>query len=105
MPTDASDRGQVDDRVRVSVVVPARNEELMIGLCLHSLLNQEVMPDEIIMVDNASDDRTVEIAERFEGIRIIQEARKGIVFARNAGFDAATGEIIARCDAGLPAPA
>jgi glycosyltransferase involved in cell wall biosynthesis len=88
-----------DGPVRVSVVIPVRNEELVIGPCLYSLLNQEAMPDEIIVVDNASDDRTVEVVGRFDSVHILRETRKGIVFARNTGFDDATGEIIARCDA------
>jgi glycosyltransferase involved in cell wall biosynthesis len=85
--------------MRVTVVVPAFNEERMIGPCLASLFNQSRIPDEIIVVDNDSRDQTVEIAKRFFDAVVITEPQRGITFARNAGFDAASGDIIARCDA------
>jgi len=51
--------------MKVSVVVPAYNEEAYIGNCLESLTNQKVKPDEIIVVNNNSTDATVKIAKRF----------------------------------------
>jgi glycosyltransferase involved in cell wall biosynthesis len=89
--------------MKLSVVVPVYNEEKFIAVCLDSLLNQEEMPDEIIVVDNNSTDRTIPIAKRF-GVRVVIEKKQGMSYARNAGFDAATGEIIARCDADSHVP-
>ena len=49
----------------VSVIVPARNEEACLALCLESLVGQEGIDFEVIVVDDASTDRTAEIARSF----------------------------------------
>lgn len=49
----------------VSVIVPARNEEACLGLCLESLTTQTGIAFEVIVVDDASTDRTAEIAKSF----------------------------------------
>lgn len=49
----------------VSVIVPARNEEACLGICLESLATQSGVRFEIIVVDDASTDRTTEIARSF----------------------------------------
>jgi glycosyltransferase involved in cell wall biosynthesis len=84
--------------MKVSVVIPAYNEEKILYLCLVSLKKQTVDPFEIIVVDNNSRDATMEVAKKY-GAKVIRERRQGISYARSAGFDAAEGEIIARCDA------
>jgi glycosyltransferase involved in cell wall biosynthesis len=55
----------------VSVIVPARNEEACLGRCLESLLRQEGVSFEVIVVDDGSADRTREIAESFPGVRVV----------------------------------
>ena len=55
----------------VSVIVPARNEEVSLGDCLESLVAQTGVAREIIVVDDASTDRTREIAESFAEVRVI----------------------------------
>jgi len=55
----------------VSIVVPARNEEACLGLCLQSLATQTGILFEIIAVDDGSTDRTREIAESFSGVRVV----------------------------------
>ncbi|TFI44704.1 glycosyltransferase family 2 protein [Rhodococcus sp. 1R11] len=86
----------------LSVVVPAFDEEDTIAACLERLTAQSDYIDEIVVVDNNSTDRTVEIvlelAQRHPEIRLIHEAEQGLVYARNAGMDAATGDLIARID-------
>lgn len=84
--------------MEVSAVIPVRNEENYISTCLQALKIQEEPPDEIIVADADSQDKTVEIAKKF-GAKVIEHSPSGIAKTRNAGFDAATGEIIARCDA------
>ena len=84
--------------MRVSVVILAYNEEKTIGKCLESLKNQEVKPDEIIIVDNNCTDNTVKVASKYP-VRIIKEEKQGIIHARNKGFDEVKYDIIARCDA------
>src|SRR5512146_526554 len=58
----------------VSVIVPARNEEASLGACLQSLLSQAGSEHEIIVVDDASTDRTREIAHSFAGARVVEAA-------------------------------
>lgn len=89
--------------MRVSVVIPTYNEEKNIEKCLKHFLTQEEKPDEIIIVDNNSTDKTVEIAKSY-GVRIIKETTQGMIPARNAGFNAATYEIIVRTDADTYVP-
>jgi glycosyltransferase involved in cell wall biosynthesis len=55
----------------VSIIVPARNEEASLGACLQSLTAQTGVPFEIIVIDDASTDRTREIAQSFPGVRVI----------------------------------
>lgn len=56
----------------VSVIVPARNEEAALGACLRSLVSQSGGEHEIIVVDDASTDRTREIASSFAGVRVVE---------------------------------
>src|SRR5580698_3142084 len=60
------------DRVKVSAIVPARNEEACLGACLASLAAQTGISFEIIVVDDHSTDRTRSIAESFAGTRVIE---------------------------------
>jgi glycosyltransferase involved in cell wall biosynthesis len=88
----------------ISVVVPAFNEQKYLGYCLESLLNQEYNDSfEIIVVDNDSSDNTFSIAESY-GVKVITESRPGIAWARQKGFETATGEIIASTDADTVLP-
>jgi len=61
----------VSARPEVSIIIPARNEEVSLGACLNSLEGQSGVEFEIIVVDDGSTDKTREIAESFAGIRIV----------------------------------
>jgi len=87
----------------VSVVIPSYNEEKNIGRCLESLSNQEEKADEIIVVDNNSTDKTVEIAKKYNAI-IVKEKKQGMIPARDTGFNHAKFDIIARTDADTIVP-
>ena len=82
---------------KITVVIPAYNEENFIGTTLKSLVNQTYKDFELIVVDNNSTDRTAEVAEKY-GARVILEKQKGVAAARQAGFLKANGEIIASTD-------
>ncbi|QQG44503.1 MAG: glycosyltransferase [Candidatus Roizmanbacteria bacterium] len=84
--------------MKVSVVIPAYNEEKYIEKCLEALNLQEEKPEEIIIVDNNSTDNTINVAQNFNAT-IFKEFKQGITYARNKGFDEAKGDILARCDA------
>jgi biofilm PGA synthesis N-glycosyltransferase PgaC len=55
----------------VTVIVPAYNEESVIGATLSSLLKQSVLPEQIIVVNDCSSDRTGEIAGSFDGVTVV----------------------------------
>lgn len=86
------------NKMKVSVVIPAYNEEKRIAACLKSVFEQTISPFEVIVVDNASTDNTVAIAKEM-GATVVMEKKQGITYARNAGFNFAHGDIIARTDA------
>jgi glycosyltransferase involved in cell wall biosynthesis len=91
------------EQPRVSVVVPAYNEEKNLPLALASLLNQELKDFELIVVDNGSTDETPVIAKKL-GARVIGENRRGVAHARQAGFLSSKGGIIATTDADTVVP-
>ncbi len=90
--------------ITVSLIIPVYNEARHLKACLDLVAQQTIMPDEVIVVDNNSTDDSVAIASSYPFVRIITEPMQGIVFARNAGFNAATGDIIARIDADTHLP-
>lgn len=97
----------------VSVVFPALNEERNVGGALEALLDQELPPAQVVLVDHNSTDRTGEIARSYAGrflqrgidFCIVSEHKPGIGNARSAGCQHATQPIIASMDADCrPAP-
>ncbi len=101
-PRDAATR----DRFDLTVVIPAHNEERHIAEQLEAL-SLEVWPDgrwEVIVVDNRSTDRTVEIAEGFRdrlpSLRVVAATDgAGVSYAKNVGFQHARSDLVATCDA------
>jgi len=86
---------------RFSIVIPARNEEALIGRCLASIRTAAAgYPDEveIIVVLNRCSDRTAEIALQ-AGARTVEENARSLAAIRNAGARHATGEILVTIDA------
>jgi len=91
------------DRKGISVVVPARDEQELLPQCLARLREQTLGDFELIVVDSASRDRTAEVARR-SGARVISLSDPGVGRARQAGFLAARGRIIATTDADAVPP-
>ncbi len=90
--------------IKVSIIVPAYNEEKNIGKCLESLLKQSLKDIQIIVVDDGSVDNTYKICEyyreRSEGkIEIIRQHNEGLGPARNKGILYAKGNYIGFVDA------
>ena len=92
---------------RLSIVIPAMNEEEGIGQVLDQVPLKELeemgYPAEVVVVDGESVDRTRDIA-REKGARVIIEPRRGYGRAYKTGFEVAQGEIIATGDADLTYP-
>lgn len=93
------------NHVTVSVVLPVRNEEQYIAECVQSILDQDYPKEkmEVIFVDGASEDRTVERLKAFQReypfITILDNPKKTVQYALNIGMKAAKGEYIVRMDA------
>jgi glycosyltransferase involved in cell wall biosynthesis len=93
--------------MKLSIIIPAYNEETRIGDCLRSIEEERKhsgIPVEVIVVNNASTDTTAEIASAFHGVIVVDESKKGIVYARARGFTASHGDLIANIDADTRMP-
>jgi glycosyltransferase involved in cell wall biosynthesis len=93
--------------MKLTFAIPAYNEETTISKCLESVFEElkgKNYDTEIIVVNNASTDRTKEIALSFPGVKVVDQPRKGLTWARQAGFTAASGDIIANIDADTVLP-
>lgn len=90
--------------VRTSVVIPCRNGERIVAEAVASAFAQSEPPLEVIVVDDASTDRTVQTA-REAGARVLTSpVRRAAGGARNLGIEAAGGEVLAFLDADVVAP-
>jgi glycosyltransferase involved in cell wall biosynthesis len=90
--------------MRASVIIPCRNGERIVGDAVRSALEQIEPPLEVIVVDDASTDGTAEAARR-AGARVLStSARRNAGGARNAGIEAAGGDVFAFLDADVIAP-
>ncbi|MEM4195248.1 MAG: glycosyltransferase family 2 protein [Candidatus Anstonellales archaeon] len=91
---------------KISVIVPAYNEEKNLERCVMSVLNADYPKNkiEIIIVDDGSTDRTYKIAKNLqkehpENIRVFRKKNSGKADSVNMGIEKASGEIIATLDA------
>lgn len=90
---------------RLSVIIPAFNEERYLPQTLTALLDAAAhMPCEVIVSDNQSTDRTRDIAARY-GASVVTERVHNIGKVKNTGARAATGEVIVFIDADTVVPA
>lgn len=88
---------------KISVIVPAYNEQDYIEAALISLRNQTYPNYEIVVVSNGSTDRTLEIARAFTS-HVYELRQKGVARARNFGAKKATGLILVFLDADTTTP-
>ncbi len=86
---------------RVSVIIPTYNAEKFIAKTINSVLDQTYQDFEILVIDDESPDRSVEVCQQFhdDRLRIISQPNRGLPGARNTGIRAAQGEFIAFLDA------
>jgi glycosyltransferase involved in cell wall biosynthesis len=90
---------------RISVIIPAKNEQENIKNCLEGVFSQTIPPAEVIIVDGGSTDDTIGSAGFFD-VKIMSENHGTVGGARQTGLEAATGEYIAYTDADcVPDPA
>ena len=106
--TQLDSPGNIND-VKMSIVIPAYNEEAYQDECLRSVLEDIIGstgcgPVEVLVIDNASTDRTSEVASRFPGVRVAHEPDKGLTKARQRGLMVARGDVIGYVDADTRMP-
>lgn len=95
---------------RISIAIPAHNEQSYIRSCLESLARQTIAPRlEVIVCLNACTDNTEAIVGEFVGssplhLKIVHEPRKGVAYARQRAFENAIGSIILSADADTEYP-
>ncbi|MBI2612940.1 glycosyltransferase family 2 protein [Candidatus Kaiserbacteria bacterium] len=88
--------------MKLSFVIPAYNEQDYVGECIESIKREgksNPYPIEIIVVNNASTDKTAAVARSYPEVKVIDEPHKGLVWARSAGFLASSGDLVANIDA------
>lgn len=87
--------------IRVSCIIPTYNEELRIENVLRVVYDHPSI-DEVIVVDDGSKDKTVDVVSKFKNVRlIVHEINKGKSAAINTGFKASQGEFVFFLDADL----
>ncbi|MEO0140263.1 MAG: glycosyltransferase family A protein [candidate division WOR-3 bacterium] len=92
--------GKGDYELMASVVIPVRNREQFIGRAIESALAQDFSDYEVIVVDNASEDKTRDVVRNFDDprLRLIENPNGSIAFALNTGLRAARGKYILQLD-------
>src|SRR3954471_6652813 len=95
--------------MQLAFVIPAYNEEALIGKCVESVLAEIKRSGrtdiDVVVVNNNSTDRTAEVAGSYAGVRVVDEKQKGLVSARDGGFQATTAELVANIDGDTIVPA
>jgi glycosyltransferase involved in cell wall biosynthesis len=85
---------------KVSVILPVYNVEAYIQQTVESVLNQTYQDFELLIVDDGSSDRSIELCQQYRDprIRILRQQNRGLAGARNTGIRHATGDYVALLD-------
>jgi len=93
------DSGDAAAAPLVSVVIPCWNQAHYLGEAIESVLAQSHPRLELVVVDDGSDDNSLEVAARYPGVRALRQANSGVAAARNLGLAESRGEYVAFLDA------
>ena len=91
-----------DRKPLVSIIVPAYNEEKVVGNCVESILRSEYTKFEVILVDDGSSDSTYSVMQRYQydpRIKAVTKPNGGKASALNLGFSLSKGEVLLFVDA------
>ena len=84
----------------ISTIIPVYNGARYLAEAVTSVLSQEGFRSEVIVVDDGSDDDSLEVARGFgDQVLVLEQANQGAAIARNTGCEAATGEWLSFLDA------
>lgn len=93
----------VEERPKISVIVPVYNDDQYLSKCLDSILSQTFKNIEVIVVNDGSTDNSKEICNNFarknDKVKVIHQEKLGVSVARNTGLSHAMGEFIGFVDA------
>jgi len=92
----------MSSKPKISVILPFFNAEETLERAILSILEQDINDLELILINNNSTDHSGKIAENWgifdKRIRLIKEARQGVMYASNKGAEIAQGEYVSRMD-------
>ena len=87
------------EHIRISAVIPTYNRGHIVGRAIESALAQEYAPSEVIIIDDGSNDRTLQVVETYgHRVRYVHQANAGVSASRNRGIREAEFEWIAFLD-------
>ena len=90
----------VDGTPTISVLIPVRDGAAYLAEAIESALSQTLEPDEVVVVDDGSQDDTREVATSFgSNVAYVRQDPAGSGAARNRAVDASTGDLLAFLDA------
>lgn len=91
------------DTEKISIIIPIYNAEKHLRKCINSLINQSYSNTEIILIDDGSTDKSLNICneygKKYSNIKVIHQENQGVSAARNNGINNSTGNYIGFVDA------
>lgn len=90
----------LDEKDLVSVIIPTFNRQELLAQAIESVLNQVYVNFEVVVIDNMSDDQTLDRLSQLsdQRIKVVSEPRRGAASARNTGIRFARGNLLAFLD-------
>lgn len=92
----------MENKIKVSVIIPVFNVEKYLSVCVNSVLNQTLKDFEIILVDDESPDNCPQMCDEYakadSRVKVIHKKNGGLGLARNSGKEIATGEYVTFLD-------
>ncbi|VVB91717.1 Glycosyltransferase AglE [uncultured archaeon] len=94
-------KGKIDRFPKMSIIIPAYNEEVTVASSIKSMLNLNYPDYEVILIDDGSSDNTFNEASKYseKGVKVIRQKNTGKPGAINTGIKNASGEVIITVDA------
>lgn len=93
--------------MKLTVIIPCKNEVGTVEHLLDSLVKQTTQPDEVIVIDSHSSDTTADTARSYSDrlpIKVVTAQKRGLAHARNEGVQAASGDMLLFTDADVQLP-